>query len=162
MRTQGFLAPEYVRHGELTEKSDVHPSRLWQENFVDGPFPEEYYKYINSAAGSTYRIIDPYLKGKISLECLRKFLDIAYCCIHPKASEWPSMEEVEVTLAVALELEEEADSVMEAVNPNGDWVYEVVPFCLSIGENGQVPYQEPELDSGSQWDNLSVENASFL
>ncbi|GKV51056.1 hypothetical protein SLEP1_g57732 [Rubroshorea leprosula] len=72
------------------------------------------------------------------------------------------MEEVEVTLAVALELEEKADSVMEAVNHNGGLVYEVVLCCLSIGEDDQVPCQETELDSGSQWNNFSVENAPFL
>ncbi|GKU97401.1 hypothetical protein SLEP1_g10550 [Rubroshorea leprosula] len=40
--------------------------------------------------------------GKIAPVCLIEFLEIAFSCIHPKASERPTMGEVEVTLVLEL------------------------------------------------------------
>ncbi|GKU97407.1 hypothetical protein SLEP1_g10557 [Rubroshorea leprosula] len=51
------------------------------------------------------------------------------------------MGEVEVTLELALELQERADSVMKAVNPHADYAYEEVPFHVSLRDYNEYLYE---------------------
>ncbi|KAK9004097.1 hypothetical protein V6N11_001908 [Hibiscus sabdariffa] len=66
--------------------------------------------------GAVYSIIDPYLKGKIAWECLKKFLEIAYSCVQYEVNKRPTMGEVELTLELVLELQKQEDSEFESMN----------------------------------------------
>ncbi|KAH1081813.1 hypothetical protein J1N35_021574 [Gossypium stocksii] len=83
--------------------------------------------------GAVYNSIDPYLNGRIAPECLDKYWDIASSCAHYKGNERPAMGEVVVTLELALELKERADSKMEAINPSGEFMYEEL-FSASVSK----------------------------
>ncbi|EOY03760.1 Malectin/receptor-like protein kinase family protein, putative [Theobroma cacao] len=63
--------------------------------------------------GTIYDIIDPYLKGRIASEYFKKFVEIAYSCVSFDVNKRPAMGEVEVTLELALERQNKADSKME-------------------------------------------------
>ncbi|OMP05218.1 hypothetical protein COLO4_08984 [Corchorus olitorius] len=69
--------------------------------------------------GTIYNIIDPYLKGKIAPECLKKFVEIACGCVSFDVNKRPAMGEVEVALELALELQRRADTEMKILNPQG-------------------------------------------
>ncbi|KAL4363930.1 hypothetical protein GQ457_04G022470 [Hibiscus cannabinus] len=66
--------------------------------------------------GIVYSIIDPYLKGKIARECLKKFLEIAYSCVQYEVNKRPTMGEVELTLELVLELQKQEESEFESMN----------------------------------------------
>ncbi|MBA0617945.1 hypothetical protein Godav_027349 [Gossypium davidsonii] len=135
--TIGYVDPEYALYGELTEKSDVfsfgvvlfevvfgkkafNRTSVWNEKHMLELATESLWK------GTIYHDIDPYLKGRIAPECLNKYLEIASSCVHRKGNERPAMGEVEVTLELALELQERADSKIESINP---CMYEEELFC---------------------------------
>ncbi|GKV51609.1 hypothetical protein SLEP1_g58244 [Rubroshorea leprosula] len=146
-RNNGYMAPEYQMRGELTEKCDVFSLGVVLFEVLCGRLVKE---FVNSKenvvfwiskcikAGSIHDIIDPYLKGKLAPACLIEFVEIALSCVHPKASERPSIGEVEVKLELALELQEKADLVMKVVNPQGGYTYEEVPFRLSVSDYYEI------------------------
>ncbi|KAK8588602.1 hypothetical protein V6N12_023029 [Hibiscus sabdariffa] len=82
--------------------------------------------------GTVYSIIDPYLKGKIARECLKKFLEIAYSCVHYEVNKRPTMGEVELTLELALELQKQAESEFESINAQGEFMCEEASFSCTI------------------------------
>ncbi|KAJ6421521.1 hypothetical protein OIU84_028818 [Salix udensis] len=59
--------------------------------------------------GTINEIIDPYLDGKISQDCLKKFVDVAVRCLHEDGIERPSMTDVVWGLEFALQLQESAE-----------------------------------------------------
>ncbi|GKU97406.1 hypothetical protein SLEP1_g10555 [Rubroshorea leprosula] len=84
--------------------------------------------------GCVHEMIDSFLKGKIAPVCLIEFVEIALGCIHPNPNERPSMGEVEVTLELALKLQEKADLVIKADNPHAGYSYDDVSFRVSAEE----------------------------
>ncbi|TXG57784.1 hypothetical protein EZV62_015613 [Acer yangbiense] len=52
------------------------------------------------------QIMDPYLKGKIALECLKTYTETALKCVSNRGIERPSMGEVRWNLEFALHLQE--------------------------------------------------------
>ena len=78
---------------------------------------------------------DPYLEGKIAPGCLQKFLDIALSCVHVGEHKRPALGEVEVTLELALKLQNKADSEVKRLNPHGEAMYEEVVFPASAFTN---------------------------
>ncbi|KAL1072768.1 hypothetical protein V6Z11_D11G175800 [Gossypium hirsutum] len=127
--TYGYIAPEYAMLGELTEKSDVYSfgvvlfEVLFGRPQYDSTLPEEKQYLLDWAMeslsqGTTYHAIDQYLKGRIAPECLNKYLEIASSCVHTKGNLRPAMGEVEVTLELALELQERADSEWKSIYPS--------------------------------------------
>ncbi|XP_059639786.1 receptor-like protein kinase FERONIA [Cornus florida] len=66
-------------------------------------------------AGSVGKIIDPYLKGKISPLCLSIFVEIARKCVLMSGSEWPPMADVVCNLELALERQETAEPMHEGL-----------------------------------------------
>ncbi|KAK9942147.1 hypothetical protein M0R45_007831 [Rubus argutus] len=54
--------------------------------------------------GELDQIIDPSLRGKVAVECLNIFTEVAISCIHDDGTERPSMNEVVRRLEIALEL----------------------------------------------------------
>ncbi|KAL1143664.1 hypothetical protein V6Z11_A11G175300 [Gossypium hirsutum] len=129
--TYGYMAPEYTMHGELTEKSDFYSfgvvlfEVLYGRRNSDRTLPDNQGSLLTWAKeslreGTIHHAIDPYLKGRIAPECLNKYLEIASSCVHCNGNERPAMGEVEVTLELALELQERADSEMESIYPSGE------------------------------------------
>ncbi|GLT60201.1 hypothetical protein SLA2020_329800, partial [Shorea laevis] len=131
----GYIAPECFMKGELSEKLDVYSvgivllevlcgTRIINREVVlrgrgmsdsetkDDDLVSGFIQCIKN--GCVHDIIDPFLKGKIAPVCLIEYVDITLSCIHPNPNERPSMGEVEVTLELALKLQEKADSVIEA------------------------------------------------
>ena len=136
----GYMAPEYAVDGELTEKSDVFSfgvilfEVLFGRIAYDSTLSENQQNILDWASGfaregTIYHVIDPYLKGMIAPECLKKYLEIACSCVHYNGKERPAMGEVEVTLELALELQEKADSEMDVINPYGECMYKDSSFC---------------------------------
>ncbi|KAJ6684030.1 hypothetical protein OIU85_007700 [Salix viminalis] len=58
--------------------------------------------------GTINEIIDPYLDGKISPDCLKKFVEVAVRCLLEDGVERPSMTDVVWGLEFALQLQESA------------------------------------------------------
>ncbi|XVF81748.1 hypothetical protein PTKIN_Ptkin15bG0181100 [Pterospermum kingtungense] len=131
--TYGYMAPEYAMNGEMTDKSDAFSFGVVLLEVLCGK--RTYDLKINgefSREENIYHVIDPYLKGRIAPDCLKKYLEIACSCVKHNRNERPDMGEVEVTLELALELQEKADSEMEGLNPYGEWMYdEQVSFSVS-------------------------------
>ncbi|KAA8530453.1 hypothetical protein F0562_005162 [Nyssa sinensis] len=121
----GYLDPEYYRRQQLTEKSDVysfgvmlfemlcarHPlnNTVLDKDEVNLPrWARQCYK-----KGTLDQIIDPYLKGKIVPESLKKFGEIAVSCVDDEGIKRPSMNEVLWSFEFALELQESAEEGIE-------------------------------------------------
>ncbi|KAA0039428.1 receptor-like protein kinase FERONIA [Cucumis melo var. makuwa] len=118
--TWGYLDPEYHRRLKVTEKSDVFSFGVILFEVLCGRKPldplagEEKFKLTLWAKkclekGNVYEIIDPNLKGKISCDCLKQYLELATTCINDHSKNRPRMKEVEEKLRFILKLQEEAD-----------------------------------------------------
>ncbi|KAH1081812.1 hypothetical protein J1N35_021573 [Gossypium stocksii] len=151
--TFGYIAPEYAMNGELTDKSDVYSfgvvlfevlygRRISDQTLIDNQRTLLTWAKESLREGTIHHAIDPYLKGRIAPECLNKFLEIASSCVHCKGNERPAMGEVEVTLELALELQERADSEMESIYPSVSFV---VPSNLLRFEEKSPQLQGSEL-----------------
>ncbi|KAJ0043753.1 hypothetical protein Pint_19005 [Pistacia integerrima] len=58
---------------------------------------------------TVHEIIDPFLKGKIAPECLKKFSEVAMSCLDDNGTRRPSMSDVVWGLEFALQLQETAE-----------------------------------------------------
>ncbi|TYG87691.1 hypothetical protein ES288_A13G236000v1 [Gossypium darwinii] len=123
----GYLDPEYSRRGKLTEKSDVYSyGVVLCEILCARPAIHRSAEkaLVNLAAqaqechrnGTLYNMIDPFLKGKIAVECLKKFTEVVMSCLHDDGMERPSMDAVVWGLQFALQLQETAEE--EGLKPN--------------------------------------------
>ncbi|XVE78555.1 hypothetical protein DITRI_Ditri13aG0155000 [Diplodiscus trichospermus] len=121
--TYGYMAPEYAVHRELTEKADVFSfgvvlfEVLCGRKFCNRELPGHLLidwasEFIREE--TIYHVTDPYLQGNIAPDCFKKYLEIACSCVQCNRHE--RYGEVEVTLELALELQEKADSEMEGIN----------------------------------------------
>ncbi|XP_022759147.1 receptor-like protein kinase FERONIA isoform X2 [Durio zibethinus] len=116
----GYLDPEYYRRQQLTEKSDVYSfgvvlcevlcarppiHRIAEKSQVNlAMWAQKCYRI-----GTLYQIIDPFLKGKIAPECLKKYAEVALSCLHDEGIQRPSMSDVVWGLEFALQLQESAE-----------------------------------------------------
>ncbi|EOY03721.1 Malectin/receptor protein kinase family protein isoform 2 [Theobroma cacao] len=164
--TWGYLDPEYARGHALTEKSDVYSfgvvlfevlcarKALDQKLAVDQVNLAHWVKKC-IADGPLYQIIDPRLRGKISPECFKVFVEIAESCIQEAGVNRPLMNDVMEKLGFALELQETADAGKEKINPAGEHSYQDILFPLArdidvdtLGSN-VIAAPNPVHDSGS-------------
>ncbi|TYJ26018.1 hypothetical protein E1A91_A07G089900v1, partial [Gossypium mustelinum] len=124
--TFGYMDPEYYRRQQLTEKSDVYSfgvvlfEVLFARPAVDSKLEYSQISLANWARKcigneSSEESIDPFLEGKISLNCLRTYAKIAENCIREDGCERPSMNDVARRLEFALQLQEieNADQVCQ-------------------------------------------------
>ncbi|KAE8730483.1 Receptor-like protein kinase FERONIA [Hibiscus syriacus] len=113
----GYLDPEYSRRGQLTEKSDVYSFGVVLREILCArpPLSRSAEKAQISLAqwfqqchqnGTLDKIIDPFLKGKIVPECLKKFTEVVMNCLDDEGTERPSMDGVVWGLQFALQLQE--------------------------------------------------------
>ena len=118
-----YMAPEYVMHGELTDKSDVFSfgvvlfELLCGRSAFDRNLEEGWGSLFNlvkyKQEGTINKIIDPYLMGKIAPLCFKIYFGIVSSCMREEGKDRPAMGEVEVGLERALLLQEIADAARE-------------------------------------------------
>ncbi|MBA0640425.1 hypothetical protein Goklo_023364 [Gossypium klotzschianum] len=129
----GYMDPEYYRRGQLTKKSNVYSfgvvlceilcarpptSRSTEKNKVSlATWAQECYRN-----ESLYNIIYPFLKGKISSECLKKITKVAMSYLHDDGIERPSLDAVVWGLQFALQLQASAEE--EPLKPNASGGFE--------------------------------------
>ncbi|GKU97391.1 hypothetical protein SLEP1_g10540 [Rubroshorea leprosula] len=131
----GYIAPEYLIHGELSEKHDVYSLGIALLEVLCGRNSDMGLISVIIECikdGHVHVVIDPFLKGKIAPVSLIEYVEIALNCVYADPNERPSMGEVEVTLELALELQEKADLVIKADNPYAVYAYEDVSFRVSV------------------------------
>ncbi|KAL5711485.1 hypothetical protein ACHQM5_021935 [Ranunculus cassubicifolius] len=138
----GYLDPEYFRRQQLTVKSDVYSfgvvlfEVLCARPALNPLLEREEMNLAELALrcqkeGTLAHIMDPYLEGKVTLECFKKFAETAEKCVADNGTERPSMGDVLWNLELALQLQESADG-------NGDIKVkdiEDTPFCGNVTDS---------------------------
>ncbi|KAL0317141.1 UNVERIFIED_CONTAM: putative receptor-like protein kinase [Sesamum angustifolium] len=119
--TFGYFDPTYFTTGKLTRKSDtyafgvvllevlsgravVDPSVAANEQILTNWARE------NISKGEAYMIVDSHLRGEISGDSLKVFVEIAERCLHDEPRKRPTMAQVVLQLEFALEEQERSKS----------------------------------------------------
>ncbi|XP_057514072.1 receptor like protein kinase S.2-like [Actinidia eriantha] len=113
--TRGYLDPEYFYTHKLTTKSDVYAfgvvllEVLCGRPPVDVKLEEEQISLVLWAQnyikkGKPERIIEPFLIGQLSSQCLKLFVEVANYCLQTSSKARPTMAEVVGRLEFVLAL----------------------------------------------------------
>ncbi|KAL9993910.1 putative protein kinase RLK-Pelle-CrRLK1L-1 family [Helianthus debilis subsp. tardiflorus] len=112
--TPGYCEPEYSKTSIVTRKSDVYSfgmvlfevlcGRLCTGEDADGfllscSSAQKYYK-----ENRLDEIVDPSIKGKMNLNSMNRFADIAYRCLHDDREQRPTMDQVVTELEESFKL----------------------------------------------------------
>ncbi|KAB2022389.1 hypothetical protein ES319_D07G207100v1 [Gossypium barbadense] len=134
--TRGYMDPEYARGHKLTKKSDVYAfgvvlfEVLCARKAVNTKLPQAQMSLAHWAKqciadGTLYKVIDPYLIGKIAPECFKVYVEIAESCIADVGTDRPSMTDVMERLGFAIELQKAADADMSKMDPASECSYRI-------------------------------------
>ncbi|RVW82736.1 Receptor-like protein kinase FERONIA [Vitis vinifera] len=145
----GYLDPEYYRRQQLTEKSDVYSFGvvLFEVLCARPPLNQTVEKERVSLAqwapacyrdGKLEQIVDPFLKGKIALDCLQKFGEIALQESAEQEMEqsgsWRKVKDEEAPLKASIT--DDSDDVYVLTsnsNSGGTWIRRAVG-CRVLGD----------------------------
>ncbi|KAL0356406.1 UNVERIFIED_CONTAM: Receptor-like protein kinase ANXUR1 [Sesamum radiatum] len=112
--TNGYLDPDYMRTQRLTKKSDVYSfgvvlfEVLSGKRSVNSGGQDRQPDLISWARGHIRnrdidKIVEPSLRGKMSLKCLKDFVEISEKCVHDEPEKRPTMVQVVAMLEFLLE-----------------------------------------------------------
>ncbi|KAJ9683076.1 hypothetical protein PVL29_018881 [Vitis rotundifolia] len=150
--TRGYLDPEYYRRGQLTEKCDVYSFGVVLLEVLCARKPLNprlgtdeanlaHWAKFCIQKGTFDQIIDPYLIGKISPACLKKFVEIAMSCVQDQGTDRPTMADVVDNLEFALRLQESAEIAEGAV-------VDPVALYRDVSFSSAITGTSNDLDSG--------------
>ncbi|XP_065621702.1 receptor-like protein kinase FERONIA isoform X2 [Quercus suber] len=162
--TDGYIAPEFAMHGEVTDKSDVYSFGVLLLELLCGRKPYEKVEQMDlvrlalkcKRKGNINEIIDPYLMGKIAPECFMVYVDIATSCVRNRGECRPAMGEVQVCLEHALELQDSTDAATAAA---GDCNYCVDEYTCNASSGDASPIDtvwETASESSTSAEELSL------
>ncbi|KAG6743002.1 hypothetical protein POTOM_053946 [Populus tomentosa] len=143
----GYLDPEYCQRQQLTEKSDVYSFGVVlfevlcarpaiNRSAVPASLAELATQ--SHSNGTINEIIDPYLDGKISPDCLKKFVDVAVRCLLENGIERPSMTDVIWGLEFALQLQESAEENVKVAQTEKEYNMETPLKGSSIDDSSDL------------------------
>ncbi|XP_023736049.1 uncharacterized protein LOC111883956 [Lactuca sativa] len=158
--TAGYLDPEYVATGRLSKKTDVYSfgvlllEVLCRRRAIDLSLVQEQVELVRWAQdclrlGKLEQIIDPELRGRISLKCLNDYVRIVECCLRDRQEPRITMAQVLFGLESIMALHERTDhnSIPQMGITTSDW--RLQKYFFSSGENSGG--REPEKDFNVIW-----------
>ncbi|KEH21708.1 putative protein kinase RLK-Pelle-CrRLK1L-1 family [Medicago truncatula] len=113
----GYLDPEYYMLQRLTLKSDVYSFGvvLLEVLCARPPLVRDldkntaslvcWFKKCYDEGVAIEQIVDPFLRGSITEECLKYYCKLALSCVHDDGTQRPSMSQVVIGLEYALQME---------------------------------------------------------
>ncbi|KAK4428172.1 Receptor-like protein kinase FERONIA [Sesamum alatum] len=112
--TNGYMDPDYMRTQRPTKKSDVYSfgvvlfEVLFGKRALNSRGQDSQPNLISWARGRIRngdidQIVEPSLRGKMSLECLKDFVEISEKCLHDEPKKRPTMVQVVAMLEFLLE-----------------------------------------------------------
>ncbi|OIT25403.1 PREDICTED: receptor-like protein kinase ANXUR1 [Nicotiana attenuata] len=143
----GYLDPEYFRRQQLTEKSDVYSFGVVLYEVLCGrpalnpSLPKEQVSLADWALHchrrhTTKEIVDPHIKGEITQECLKQFVDTAVSCLSDHGTDRPSMGSVLWNLEYCLQMQNNPDGPKMVAEQKANDAYAMHTELLSITEEG--------------------------
>ncbi|TYH10893.1 hypothetical protein ES288_A07G214000v1 [Gossypium darwinii] len=140
--TRGHMDPEYARGHKLTEKSDVYAfgvvlfevlcaRKVVNTKLLESQMSLAHWAKQCIADETLYKVIDPYLIGKIAPECFKVFVEIAESCITDVGTDRPSMNGVMERFGIAIELQMAADAEMSKMDLASECSYLDIVFPVA-------------------------------
>lgn len=157
----GYLDPEYFRRQKLTEKSDVYSfgvvlfEVLCNRPALNPNLPKEQvslaeWAILNHQRGTLDAIIDPHIKGQITLDCFKNFAEIAIKCLSDNGVHRPSMGSVLWNLEYSLQFQNNPDGPERVAEQKANEAYKMHTTLLTIEEEDDELYEGQDEHSANE------------